>query len=283
MRIDAHQHFWRYDPVELAWIDDAMALLRRDFLPADLGPLLRVNGFDGCVAVQARDSLAETEFLLALADRHPIVSAVVGWADLRAPGIEAELERLRAHRKLVGLRHIAQAESDDFLISPDFMRGIAALERFGFTYDLLVYARQLPAAVALARAFPAQRFVLDHLGKPEIRARRVEPWATQIRELARLPNVSCKISGLVSEAYWTRWQPADFRPYLDLILEAFGASRLMYGSDWPVCLVAATYARGLGVVRDAIAALSDAEQGAIFGGNAIEFYGIPVPPVALER
>ena len=282
-RIDAHQHFWRYDPVELAWIDDSMALLRRDFLATDLVPLLRANGIDACVAVQARDSLAETEFLLAQAEPHDVVSAVVGWADLRAPGIEAELERLAARPKLAGFRHIAQAEPDEFLISADFMRGIATLERFGFTFDLLVYARQLPAAIALARAFPAQRFVLDHIGKPEIRARRFEPWATHVRELARLPNVSCKLSGLVTEAYWTRWQPADFRPYLDVILEAFGASRLMFGSDWPVCLVAATYARGLALVRDAIGALSESEQAAILGDNAIGFYGIAVPPAALER
>jgi len=283
VNVDAHQHFWRYDPVELDWIDDARALLRRDFLPEDLVPLLRVNGIDACVAVEARASVAETEFLLAQAERHAIVSAVVGWADLRAPGIEPELERLREHRKLAGFRHNAQFEADDFLVSPEFMRGIAALERFGFSYDLLVFPPQLPAAIALARAFPAQRFVLDHIGKPEIRARRLEPWATHVRELARLPNVSCKLSGLVTEAYWTRWQPADFRPYLDVILEAFGASRLMFGSDWPVCLVATTYARGLGLVRDSIAELSASEQAAILGGNAIEFYGIGVPPAALDR
>jgi L-fuconolactonase len=283
MRVDTHQHFWHYDPDEFAWIDDEMALLRRDFLLEDLVPLLQVNGVDACVAVEARGSLAETEFLLAQAQRHPIVSAVVGWVDLQAPRVEAELERLRAHRKLAGVRHNAQVEPDDFLISPDFMRGIGKLARFGFTYDQLVYARQLPAAIALARAFPGQRFALDHIGKPEIRARRLEPWATHVRELAKLPNVSCKISGMVTEAYWTRWQSADFRPYLDVILEAFGASRLMYGSDWPVCLVATTYARWLGVVRDAIAALSDAEQAAILGGNAVNFYGIGVPPAALER
>ncbi|MGH2897076.1 MAG: amidohydrolase family protein, partial [Solirubrobacteraceae bacterium] len=223
MRVDAHQHFWRYDAVELSWIDDAMALLRRDFLAEDLAPLLRVNGIDACVAVQARESVAETEFLLAQAERHAVVSAVVGWTDLQAPNVEAELERLRGFAKLVGFRDIAQAKPKDFLRSPALMRGIALLARFGFSYDLLVYPPQLPAAIALARAFPAQRFVLDHIGKPEIRAQKLEPWATQVRELARLPNVSCKLSGLVTEAYWTRWQPADFRPYLDVILEAFGA------------------------------------------------------------
>ncbi|MEX2206793.1 MAG: amidohydrolase family protein [Myxococcota bacterium] len=283
LRVDAHQHFWRYDAAELPWIDDAMALLRRDFLADDLAALLRVNGIDACVAVQARDSRAETEFLLAQAERHAIVSAVVGWTDLRAPGIDAELERLREHRKLAGFRHVAQAEADDFLSSPEVVRGVGALGRFGFSFDLLVFARQLPAAIALARALPQQRFVLDHIGKPEIRARKLEPWASQVRELARLPNVCCKLSGLVTEAYWTRWEAADFRPYVDVILEAFGPRRLLFGSDWPVCLVAATYARGLALVNELIGALSDQERDAILGGNAVEFYGIGVPPEALER
>lgn len=282
-RVDAHQHFWRYDAAKLSWIDDAMALLRRDFLPEDLAPILRVNGIDACVAVQALDSSAETEFLLAQAERHPIVSAVVGWIDLRAPDIEPELERLREHRVLAGFRHVAQAEADDFLCTPEVMRGVGALGRFGFSYDLLVFARQLPAAIALVRAFPNQRFVLDHIGKPEIRARKLEPWTAQVLELARLPNVWCKLSGLVTEAYWTRWEAEDFRPYVDVILEAFSPSRVMYGSDWPVCLVAATYARGLGLVNELIGALSADERDAILGGSAVEFYGIGVPPAALER
>ncbi len=283
VRIDAHQHFWRYDPVELAWIDDAMAVLRRDFLPDDLAPLLRAEGIDGCVAVQARSSLAETEFLLGLADRHPFVSAVVGWVDLSAAGVESELERLRRHAALAGFRHIAQAEPDDrFLVSPAFTRGISALARHRYTFDLLVLPRQLPAAAELARAHPGQRFVLDHIAKPEIRAGTLEPWASHVRALARLPNVWCKLSGLATEADWRHWKPADFRPYLDLILEAFGARRLMFGSDWPVCLVAASYSRALRLVREFIATLSADEQAAILGGNACAFYGIRVPPAALE-
>jgi len=283
LRIDAHQHFWRYDPAELAWIDDSMALLRRDFLPDDLAPLLRACGIDACVAVQARSSQEETEFLLTLAERHPIVSAVVGWVDLRSPRIEAELERLRQRGKLVGFRHIAQSEPDDrFLLSPDFTRGIAALSRHGFTYDLLVVPRQLPAAIELAGAYPAQRFVLDHIAKPLLREEKLEPWATDVRALARLPNVFCKLSGLVTEADWTRWKTEDFRPYVDVILEAFGAARLMFGSDWPVCLLASSYARGLGLVGELIGALSADERAAILGGNAAAFYGIAVPPDALE-
>ena len=283
LRIDAHQHFWRYDSVELDWIDDSMALLRRDFLPEDLAPHLRANGMDACVAVQARQSREETEFLLGLADRHAFVSSVVGWVDLRSPGIAAELERLRGRRKLAGFRHIAQSEPDDrFLVSPEFVRGIAALARYGFTFDLLVVPRQLPAAIELARAFPAQRFVLDHIAKPLIRERTLEPWASDVRALGRLPNVYCKLSGLVTEADWRSWQSADFHPYLDVIFEAFGGSRLMFGSDWPVCLLAASYARGLGLVRELIATLSADEQAAILGGNAAAFYGIAVPPDALE-
>ena len=283
LRVDAHQHFWRYDPVELAWLDDSMAGLRRSFLPDDLSPLLRANGFDACVAVQARSSPAETDFLLELAARHPFVSAVVGWVDLCAPGIDAELERLRVHTALAGFRHIAQAEPDDrFLVSRAFTRGIARLSRHGFSFDLLVVPRQLPAALELARAFPAQRFVLDHIAKPEIRNGAREPWARHVRDLARLPNVCCKLSGLVTEADWAHWTPADIRPYLDVILEAFGAARLMFGSDWPVCLLATSYARGLGLVREYIAALSSNEQNAILGGNARTFYGIGVPPAALD-
>jgi L-fuconolactonase len=283
LRIDAHQHFWRYDPAELAWIEDSMSRLRRDFLPYDLAPLLRENGIDGCVAVQARSSRAETEFLLALAARHPIVSAVVGWVDLCAPDVDAELERLRENAALAGFRHIAQSEPDDrFLVSPAFTRGIARLARHGFSFDLLIVPRQLPAAIELARAFPAQRFVLDHIAKPEVARGTREPWARDVRALAVLPNVWCKLSGLVTEADWTGWKPDDFRPYLEVILEAFGSARLMIGSDWPVCLLAASYPRALGLVRNFIATLSADEQDAILGGTACAFYGIGVPPAALE-
>lgn len=282
MRIDAHQHFWRYDPVELAWIDDSMAALRRDFLPRDLAPELAASGIDACVAVQARSSLAETDFLLALAERHPIVSVVVGWVDLLASDLDAQLDALEPRPKLAGFRHIAQAEPDDFLARPEVVRGVAALARRGFAFDLLVFPRQLPAAIALARALPDQRFVLDHLAKPPVRERALEPWGARLRELARLPNVSCKLSGLVSEADWKAWRAEDLAPYFEVALEAFGARRLMYGSDWPVCLVASSHARWSDCVRRWIERLSADEQVAILGGNAARFYGIRVPPAALE-
>jgi L-fuconolactonase len=274
-RIDSHQHFWRYRPETHAWISDRMAVLKRDFLPGDLEPLLRAEGIDGCVAVQAAHSLEETRFLLDLADRHPFVQAVVGWVDLTAPDLERQLEALSERPALRGLRHIAQDEPDErWLVREDVVRGIGMLRRFGLTYDILVYPRQLPAALALARALPEQPFVLDHVAKPEIAAGKLDPWRDDLRRLAALPHVSCKLSGLVTEARWDGWKPGDFRPYLDVVLEAFGPGRLMFGSDWPVCLLAGSYADVIGLARAAIATLSRDEQSAILGGNAARFYGL---------
>jgi L-fucono-1,5-lactonase len=275
MRIDAHQHFWVYRPETHGWISDEMAVLKRDFLPKDLEPLLAAQGMSGCVAVQAAQSLDETRFLLDLARRHPFVKAVVGWVDLVAPDLEAQLELFADEPALRGIRHIAQDEPDDrFLARDDVVRGVSVLARHGLTYDILVYARQLPAAVELARRLPGQPFVVDHVAKPEIRAGRLEGWREGIRRLAELPHVTCKLSGLVTEAHWDRWTPADLRPYLDVVLEAFGPGRLMVGSDWPVCLLAADYPTVVGLVRDLVAPLSAAEQAAILGGTAARFYGI---------
>jgi L-fucono-1,5-lactonase len=276
MRLDAHQHFWRFDPVRDAWITPDMAAIRRDFLPGDLAPELLANDIDGCIAVQADQSDAETHFLLGLAREHAFVRGVVGWVDLRAPDLDRRLGELAANPKLRGVRHIAQAEPDDFLTRSDVARGIGRLRQFGLTYDILVYAHQLPAAIALANALPEQPFVLDHLAKPRIREGALEPWATNLRELARRPNVWCKLSGMVTEADWRHWTEADLRPYLDVAFEAFGPERLMFGSDWPVCLVAAPYARVLGAVEAYVAGceLAGHDQRAIFGGNAARFYGI---------
>ncbi len=274
-KIDAHQHFWRYRPETHGWIADAMAVLKRDFLPGDLGPLLHAQGFDGCVAVQAVQSLEETRFLLGLADAHPFVKAVVGWVNLLSPTLERQLEELTVHRRFRGVRHVAQDEPDDgWLARPDVARGIARLQAYGLTYDILVHARQLPAALALARALPEQPFVVDHLAKPEIRARHLDPWRRDIERLAALPHVLCKVSGLVTEAAWDRWTPADLQPYLEVALDAFGPDRIMIGSDWPVCLLASDYAGVLDVVRQFIGSLSDDEQAAVLGGSAARFYGI---------
>jgi L-fuconolactonase len=275
MNIDAHQHFWRYRPQTHGWISDEMAILKRDFLPSDLAPLLAAEGMDGCVAVQAAQDLDETRFLLDLALRHPFVKAVVGWVDLVSPDLEAQLETFAASPALRGVRHIAQDEPDDrYLARDDVVRGIGALERYGLTYDILVFARQLPAAIELAQRLPEQPFVADHIAKPEIRRGRIEGWAEGIRRLAALPNVTCKLSGIVTEAHWDRWTPDEVRPYLDVVLESFGPGRLMIGSDWPVCLLAADYRTTMELVRDFIAALSNSERAGILGDNAARFYGI---------
>jgi L-fuconolactonase len=274
-RIDAHQHFWRYRPDTHAWISDAMPELKRDFLPADLQPLLQAAGFDGCVAVQAQQHAAETEWLLQLADQHPFIRGVVGWVDLCAPDVAGGLRRLAAHPRLRGVRHVVQDEPDDrFMLRPEFMRGIAALAAFGLTYDILIYARQLPAALDLAQRFPQQRFVLDHIGKPEIRTRRIDEWRHGITALAACPNVSCKLSGMVTEAEWRAWAPSDCTAYLDIVLDRFGPQRMMIGSDWPVCTLAGGYAEVIAVVTDYISFLSASERDAILGGNAVRFYGL---------
>jgi L-fucono-1,5-lactonase len=274
MRLDAHQHFWQYHPTRDAWITDEMQAIRRDFVPADLEGVLTANGLDGCVAIQADQSLAETHFLLDLARLHPFIKGVVGWVDLVAPHLDDTLEALAANPRFRGVRHVAQAEPDDFLARDDVISGIGRLTRFGLTYDILVFARQLPAALNLTGRLPDQRFVLDHLAKPLIKDGALEPWATGMRALARRPNVCCKISGLVTEADWTGWRPAHLRPYLDVAFEAFGPDRVMFGSDWPVCLVSAPYDRVLGVIEEYAAALSATERSALFGGNAARFYDL---------
>jgi L-fuconolactonase len=275
-RIDAHQHFWHYDAVEYGWIDDSMAALRRDFLPHDLKPLLDEAGFGGCVAVQARQTLEETHWLLELAARNEFIRGIVGWVDLRSPNLAEQLGELTCNPKLVALRHVVQAEPDDeFMLRPDFRRGIAQLAEFGLVYDLLVYPRQLRAAVKLVSQFPWQRFVLDHIGKPLIAQAALEPWNTDIRALAQLPNVSCKVSGMVTEARWNQWRPQDFHPYLDVVFEAFGHQRIMIGSDWPVCTVAANYGSTMHIVTDYIAQLPSEQQDAILGGNCAGVYRLP--------
>lgn len=274
MRIDAHQHFWQFDAKRDRWITHEMRAIRRNFLPADLEPALAANGMDGCVAVQADQSEAETRFLLDLARRHAFIKGVVGWVDLVSPRLDQTLDTLAADPLLRGVRHVAQAEGDDFLAREDVVRGIGRLGRVGLTYDILIVARQLPAALALTARLPDQPFVLDHLAKPPITAGTIEPWARDLRELARRPNVCCKLSGLVTEADWKRWRPEDLRPYLDVAFEAFGPDRVMFGSDWPVCLVAAPYDRVLAVVAEYASTLSASERDAVFGGNAARFYGL---------
>jgi L-fuconolactonase len=275
IRIDAHQHFWQYSPVDYGWIDDAMSVLKRDFLPRDLAPLLQTNGLSGSIAVQARQNLEETRWLLELAQENEFIRGVVGWIDLSSPQLRDQLGDFASNKKLVGVRHVVQAEPDDeFMLRPEFRRGIAQLAEFGLVYDLLLYPRHVPVAVKLVREFPAQNFVLDHIAKPPIAAGTLEPWARDIRTLAELPNVACKLSGMVTEARWREWKHEDFRAYLDVVLDCFGPSRLMIGSDWPVCTVSVDYAATLGIVLQFIAQLSNSERDAILGGTCARVYGI---------
>ena len=275
MRVDAHQHFWRYDAAEYGWIDGAMAPLRRDFLPADAMREMQAIGVDGCVAVQARQTLEETRWLLSLADVHPFIVGVVGWVDLQSPDVERDLERIARHPKLVGVRHIVQSEPDDFMSRPAFRRGVGLLDRFGLAYDILVYPHQLGEAVRLVEAFPDQRFVLDHLAKPEVRSGEIDRWRRGIAQLSAHPHVCAKLSGLVTEADWRTWTPNQLRPYLEAALECFGGDRLMAGSDWPVCTLAGDYARVMRTVIDFTAALPARDRDAIGGGTALRFWRIP--------
>lgn len=274
MRIDSHQHFWRFNPADYGWMKSGWPI-RRDFLPVDLEPELRARHLDGCVAVQARQSLAESRWLLELADGTPMIRGVVGWVDLCSPNVAKDLEEFAEHPKFVGVRHVVQDEPDDgFMLREDFQRGIAALSGFDLTYDLLVFPRQLPAAIALVQKFPEQPFVLDHLAKPRIKDGALSPWREQIRALAKLPNVACKVSGMVTEADWQNWQSDDFKPYLEVVFEAFGPDRLMFGSDWPVCLLAGSYERVLGLAQDYVSRLGKDAKAKFFGENAARFYGL---------
>jgi L-fuconolactonase len=275
MKIDSHQHFWRYNPTRDAWITDDMSILKRDFLPEELARECKANGIGASIAIQADQSEKETLFLLELAQDSPQIAGVVGWTDLASPNVQERLQLFSRYEKLRGFRHIAQAEPDArFLMRPDFLRGISSLQQFGFTYDILIYPKQLPAAIELVSKFPKQRFVLDHLAKPEINSHNITFWATNIRRLAQSPTVYCKLSGLVTEADWQNWKPSDFKPYLDIVFDAFGADRLMFGSDWPVCLLAATYAQVKQIIEDYLGECTSAQKENIFGGNAIRFYNL---------
>ena len=275
MVIDSHQHFWEYDPVRYAWIDDSMKVLQKDFLPADLGPILKDNKVDGCVAVQADQSEAETEFLLRMAGENDFIKGVVGWVDLRADNIADRLAYFSQDKKLKGIRHIVQEEPDpEFMLRKDFQNGIGHLARFGLTYDILVYPNQLAAAVLLTRAFPDQKFVLDHIAKPRISEGLDSEWVHHIKELALNANVSCKVSGMVTETRNFKWQQEDFSPFIEMVLDAFGWQRLLYGSDWPVCLLGGSYKEVLTIVKDYMDKLPEKEKAGIMGLNAINFYSL---------
>ena len=277
MRIDAHQHFWIYKPREYDWIDDSMQPLRRDFVPDDLRPELERAGFAGSIAVQACHSLEETRWLLRLANGSPVVSGVIGWVDLCSEGLGDQLREFSNHPKFLGVRHVAQSEPDDrFLVRPEFLRGLRALEEFNLTYDILIYPRHLKVAREFVERFPGQRFVVDHMAKPAIKSGALEPWATDFRRLGEFRNVFAKVSGLVTEADWGRWKPDDLKPYLDVAFEAFGPERLMIGSDWPVCTVAASYSEVMGTAAEFIDKFAGQASPAVLGGTAARFWGLKV-------
>jgi len=273
MRIDSHQHFWRYSPDEYGWLDNSMAKLRRDFLPLHLKPELDVAGFDACIAVQARQTVEETRWLLELAEVSPYIVGVIGWVDLQAHNVDAQLQQFAANPKLLGVRHIVQSEPDErFLMGSRFLQGIAALEEFGLTYDILIYPKHLPVAAEFVSRFPRQHFVLDHLAKPFIKKQEMEPWKSDLQRLARFPNVYCKLSGLVTEADWQSWKPEHIFPYLEVAMSCFGPDRLMIGSDWPVCRVAASYSQSMNVVSEFASRYPETIREGILGENAARLW-----------
>lgn len=275
MKIDSHNHFWLYNDEEFGWVDDSMRVLRRDFLPSDVKPEAESLGYRGCVAVQAAQTPEETAFLLELADRFSEILGVVGWVDLRGPDLDESLERFCAHPKFRGVRHIVQSEPDDnFLLEPSFLSGIGRFGARGLTYDILIYPRHLSVASQFVSHFRDQKFVVDHLAKPDIKSGTREPWTRLMKELARHENVWCKLSGMVTEADPRRWKTDDLRSYAETVLEQFGPERVMIGSDWPVCLVADSYETVMGAYEALVAELSHSEQRAVLGGTAAEFYGL---------
>ena len=277
MRIDSHQHFWKYDPAEYPWITDGLSRIRRNYLPPDLERELEKSKLDGSIAVQARQTLEESRWLLSLADRYSSIKGVVGWVDLRSDKLAQQLAELAEHPRFVGVRHVLQDEpNDEFMLHPDFLRGLRQLKAFDLTYDLLLFPKHLPVAVKLVEQFPEQRFVLDHIAKPFIKVGTLAPWNDHIKELAQFKNVLCKVSGMVTEAKWGEWKHEDFRPYLDIVFEAFGEDRLMFGSDWPVCLLSSSYEEALRIVQEYLQSLSEAAGRKIMGENAARFYGISI-------
>ncbi|MDB5132506.1 MAG: Amidohydrolase [Mucilaginibacter sp.] len=272
-KIDSHQHFWKFNPVRDSWINDSMSAIRRDFMPGDLEPILKKFEIDGCVAVQADQSEIETEFLISLAEENNFIKGVVGWVDLRDDAVGKRLEYFSQFKKLKGFRHVLQGEADRALmLTPQFAKGISALKPYDFTYDILIFPDQLGYTHQFVKTFGGHRFVIDHIAKPDIKNKNIDRWAIGMKAIARHDNVWCKVSGMITEADWQNWVLSDFAPYLDVIFEAFGPKRVMFGSDWPVCNVAGGYQQMLSVVKNYTSMLSGDEQARFWGLNAMEFY-----------
>jgi L-fuconolactonase len=273
--IDAHQHFWKYDAARDSWITDEMSVIKKDFLPHDLQPLLQQNGLEGCVLVQSEQSEEHNAFLLEQAQGNDFIKGIVGWVDLRAGDVKERLAYYKQFSNIKGFRHVLQGEADRALmLKPEFMRGIAALQPFNFTYDILIYADQLKYIPQFVAAFPHQKFVIDHIAKPNIKAQQIDEWTIDMMAVAVHENVFCKISGMVTEADWKNWKKEDFGPYIDVVCEAFGPDRIMFGSDWPVCLVAASYAETINIVSEYFSSFTAEEQNQFFRTNAVNFYNL---------
>jgi len=274
MVIDSHVHFWKYNKTDLPWIDRNMKILQKNYLPSELELTLKRNHVDGCIAVQAMTAEVETRFLAELANTNSIIKGVVGWTDLRADDVAKKLSEFKEYSSIVGMRHIVQSEPDDFLYDEKFRRGVSLLKEFGYTYDILIYPRQLGAATDFVRAFPDITFIVDHCAKPEVKNKEMQTWRKGITDLAMFPNVYCKLSGLITEAGWKEWSPGDFYPYLDVVFESFGTERLMFGSDWPVMLLSGIYVQWKSLLEKYMENFLQEEKEAVFGLNAQKIYGI---------
>jgi L-fuconolactonase len=274
MRVDTHVHFWHYDAEQDGWITDDMDVLQQDFLPRDVFPTLNRNGFDKCVAVQVRQTEVETHFLVELAKKYEMINGVVGWVDLQKDDIEDRLRYFSQYPLIKGWRHIVQSEPDDFLLREDFQRGIRALQPYNYTYDILIYHHQLRPAIEFASKFPGHKLVIDHCAKPDIAKGEIADWKKNIREIAALPNVYCKVSGLFTEAKPKQWKAGDFYPYLDTVVESFGTDRLMFGSDWPVILLSGIYVQWSSLLTKYLENFKAEEKEKIFGQNAVRFYNL---------
>ena len=273
--IDAHQHFWQFDPVRDSWINNEMLVIKKDFLPADLLPVLQNNKVDGCIVVQSDQSEKENEFQLSNAGTFDFIQGVIGWVDLQSPDVEDRLNYYSSFKKMKGFRHILQEETDrQLMLKPAFTNGISLLEKYNFTYDLLIFPDQIKYAVQLAAKYPNQKFVINHIAKPNIKDQQIVDWAKDMRALADHKNVYCKVSGMVTEANWKGWNKTDFTPYFDVIVNSFGADRIMFGSDWPVCLLAASYNQTLEIMMDYFSSFTINENAKFFALNAIKFYNL---------
>ena len=272
--IDTHQHFWKYDPVNYSWINDDMQVIRRDFLPGDLATVLHENKVQGCIAVQADQTEEETDWLILLAAKNDFIKGIVGWVDLRSDKIEERLLHYTQFKKLKGFRHVLQGEEPSFMLQKDFLNGISQLDEYGFAYDILIFPYQLEAALQLVEQFPQQRFVVDHVAKPYIKDGKIDEWKAGIEKLAQHQYLYCKISGMVTEADWHHWTAEQLKPYLDVVVESFGIDRIMFGSDWPVCLVASSYSKWLETVQNYFESFSKEDQEKVFSSNAIKFYNL---------